>query len=210
VLIGVTGAAAVVLVAASLARRPPRTPWPRSRREAAGGTTPELEAPVAVLDDIGRELRAGASLVAATTSALARRPGVLPDVHRALARGAPLSAALARAAGPGTDELVLLQALRASVAAGGPSSLALERAAMVLRERSAWRAERRAQSAQARLSATLLTLVPLAVAAWAAASSSRVRAAYLTMPVTWFATAAGVACNVLGWWWMRRAVGGGR
>jgi tight adherence protein B len=87
--------------------------------------------------------------------------------------------------------------------------VALERAAAVLRERRAWRAERVAQSAQARLSARILTILPLAVGLWAVLTSARVRAAYVSSPVPLVAAVAGVALDLCGLWWMRRIVARG-
>ena len=87
---------------------------------------------------------------------------------------------------------------------GGPIAATLDAAAAVLRERDAARAERRAHGAQARLSARVLTIVPLGFAAWSAVTSQQTRAVYLS-------TAAGAACaafglmlNALGWRWINR------
>ena len=91
--------------------------------------------------------------------------------------------------------------------------MAIDAAASVLRERDAVAADARAHSAQARLSARVLTVVPLAFAAWSAATDERVRHTYLATSVGALCIAAGLALNTVGWWWMRRIVragGGGR
>ena len=100
----------------------------------------------------------------------------------------------------------MLQTLRAAHAAGGSGIDALERAAAVLRERRAWRHERRAQSAQARLSARLLTLLPPVFAAWGVAADGRVRTAYGASPLPAVCVLFGLALNLAGWWWMRQLV----
>ena len=98
----------------------------------------------------------------------------------------------------------MAHALAVAGRAGGPAAAALDRAAAVLRERRSWRAERRAQAAQARLGATVLTVVPLGFAAWSAAGSERVRDVYAASPVALALAALGLCLNAAGWWWMRR------
>ncbi|MEZ5250945.1 MAG: hypothetical protein R2713_17555 [Ilumatobacteraceae bacterium] len=86
----------------------------------------------------------------------------------------------------------------------------LERTSVVVRERRAWRAERLAQAAQARASARVLTLLPLAFAGWSVLSSPSVRAAYTTSGVVVVLSLIGVILNAIGWWWMRRVIGADR
>lgn len=107
------------------------------------------------------------------------------------------------------DERIVLHALLACHLVGGHAVGVLDRAGSVLRERRAWRLERRAQSAQARLSAIVLTALPPAVAVWGLLTSHQVRRAYTEVPFTVVATSAGLLCNAIGWWWMRRLVGAG-
>ena len=110
---------------------------------------------------------------------------------------------------PGADERdVVVHALR--LGAQHPHVLpdVLDRAAAVVRERRTWRHERIVQAAQARTSARVLTFLPLAFAMWGVATSASVRAAYAGSPVTVVVAAVGVALNTVGWWWMRRVVGG--
>ena len=52
----------------------------------------------------------------------------------------------------------------------------------------------------------VLTVLPLAFAAWGITTSESVRAAYATSAVTVVITVLGLALNVTGWWWMRRVV----
>ena len=82
----------------------------------------------------------------------------------------------------------------------------LDAASALLRERAAIRAEAHAYSAQARLSARVLTAVPLVFAAWSLGSSRSFRSAVLSQ-FGLASTAAGALCNLAGWWWMRQIVG---
>ncbi len=103
------------------------------------------------------------------------------------------------------DEAVVVQALRAAHALGGPTAATLDAASALLRERAVIRAEALAFSAQARLSARVLTAVPLVFAGWSALSSRNFRSA-LVSPIGLASAALGAACNLVGWWWMRRIV----
>jgi tight adherence protein B len=103
------------------------------------------------------------------------------------------------------DEAVVLHAIRAAHALGGSMTATLDAAAALLRERAVIRSEATMFSAQARLSARVLTGVPLAFAAWSAASSRSFRAA-LVSPIGLASALLGGACNLVGWWWMRRIV----
>jgi len=168
---------------------------------------------IGALEHIARDMRSGSSFAAALAEGLGAHPTVLPAVSQALAQGYTTREALgavhiAPGARAATDELVL-QALRACHRGGGPAVVALERASAVLRERRAWRAERMAQSAQARLSARILTILPVVVGLWAVLTSARVRCAYLANPVPMVAAVVGVGIDLLGLWWMRRIVARG-
>ena len=103
------------------------------------------------------------------------------------------------------DEAVVVQALRAAHTLGGPTAATLDAASALLRERAVIRGEAAAFSAQARLSARVLTGVPLVFAAWSALSSRTFRTAIVS-PLGIASAVAGGACNLLGWWWMRRIV----
>jgi Flp pilus assembly protein TadB len=145
---------------------------------------------IGYLDVASRELRSGASLAAA---------------RRRAAESHPLGASVDRAT-LDPDGAVVAQAMAATTL-GGSAAAALDHAAAVLRERRAVRHERIAQASMARLSARVLTVVPLGFAAWAAASSASTRRAYLDSPLGAGAALLGVTLNLCGWWWMRRIVG---
>jgi tight adherence protein B len=61
------------------------------------------------------------------------------------------------------------------------------------------------QSAQARLSATVLTWLPIAVLGVMLATSPAVRRVVVS-PLGATIVTVGTTINLLGWWWMRRIV----
>ena len=97
--------------------------------------------------------------------------------------------------------------LRTCADLGGPAAGPLDRVAAMLRVRAAVADEQAAQSAQARLSARVLTVVPVALLGLLLVTDHRVRAAVATA-AGGAAIAAGLGLNLVGWWWMRRIVGG--
>jgi tight adherence protein B len=210
---------AVLLLGAACRPTPSRAPrrqQPSSesgRRARRVPAVSGLDHSIALLDHLSREVRAGSSFTAALVDGLDQHPAVLTALRTALHRGAAAGDALARVATHPTapldaTDVLVVQALRAAHAAGGSRVDALERAADVLRERRAWRHERRAQSAQARLSARVLTLLPVVFAAWGIATDGRLRAAYAMSPLPGVCTVCGLLLDVAGWWWMRRLVRG--
>lgn len=146
----------------------------------------------AFLDTTSTEVRSGSSLIAALTHARVRHPSLAERL--ALADGY---------ADP--DVAVVAQSVAAALELGGPVAATLHHGAALLRERAAQRAEARAHSAQARLSAKVLTAVPLLFTAWSAATSATFRQA-ITSPTGLVAASAGLASNAIGWWWMRHIV----
>ena len=103
------------------------------------------------------------------------------------------------------DVAIVLAVVTACLEHGGPAAEPLDRAAGVLRSRAAERAERRVQSAQARLSATVLTWLPIAVLGVMVVTSPAVRRVVVS-PVGATVVTIGAIVNVVGWWWMRRIV----
>lgn len=95
----------------------------------------------------------------------------------------------------------------ASHAGTGPATV-LERGAVMAADRVAARQERRAQAAQARLSATVLTWVPVGVCALAVAVDDHVRRMVFTTPLGWLCLIAGGGLSTLGRWWIRRITEG--
>lgn len=110
-----------------------------------------------------------------------------------------------RAAPLSPDTALVAAVMTACLEQGGPSAEPLDRAAGVLRARAAERDERRVQSAQARLSAAVLTWLPIGVLTMLVATSGAVRRVVVT-PLGATLVVVGVLFELAGWWWMRRIV----
>lgn len=168
-------------------------------------------------DDIARALRHGSTLRAALVSVVPedalRKPAAALRLR--IERGATVSEAVdawgddIAAARPGGGELLIALATVIGAAAelGGSVSTPLERFAMSMRRRVSDELERGAQSAQARLSARVLTMVPVAMLALLLATDADVRAV-LGEATGATAVGVGMTLNVTGGWWMRRIVSG--
>lgn len=141
------------------------------------------------LDHAAAGVRAGHSLTAAVQQAT-RHTGVSPSTDHPT---------------HGADHAVVLAALQMATAMGGPVAATLQQAASVLRERTALRAEVSVHAAQSRLSARVLTALPLAVAALGAVTSTSFRAA-LCSSAGAACACAGALLNLIGWRWMRREI----
>ncbi|HET9548073.1 MAG TPA: type II secretion system F family protein [Desertimonas sp.] len=159
---------------------------------------------------VARELRSGSSLPSAiaaggsTDSTMVRLIG--PVVH-GVRRGESLVVALDAAdVDPASAAGLAFTVLRSCARFGGPAAVPLERAAATLRARDAVAAEQQAQSAQARLSARVLTLVPVALLVILTATDAKVRGA-LTTPAGATAVVLGGVFNGAGALWMRRIIG---
>ena len=159
-------------------------------------------------DALAREVRAGASLGAALRAVAPPDGTALATIPHALARGIPLADALAV---PTTspDEAAALTVLASCAHHGGPAAQPLDQVAATLRRRAADAAERAVHSAQARLSALVMTVLPGAVLLLLLATSPSVRS-ISTTPLGVTAVVAGLGLNLLGWLWMRRVIAGGQ
>ena len=178
----------------------------RRRRRHGDGVALRL---AAVLDDMARRSSSGHSL---TTSflAAAHHAEDLDEIRAlsiGLAAGQPFEAA-ARAATPTEpDTRLAVHVLTLCAVQGGGVAESLDRAAATLRERHAFRDERRVHAAQARLSAQVLTVVPVLFASWTALTTASVQH-FLTTPVGAVCLLAGIGLNVGGWSLMQRAIRG--
>ena len=159
-----------------------------------------------LLDAVARQVRSGSSLTSALVDEI-DRSGPLGGVLVRLSDGGSLSTALKRVVPRNADLALTVQALSATAHLGGPIAATLDEAAGVLRERTAARAERRAHGSQARLSARILTVVPLLFAAWSAIASERTREIYLSSAGGGICAVCGLLLNAAGWQWMRRTIG---
>ena len=197
----VAAAAIAVLACAGACRRPAARAVTRGERWPASSTmaTPPADAAgwAAALERVAAEVRTGASLPAA----IAAVEG-LPGGATLLTAGAGPRPGLA--AGD-DDAAYALHALGAAHDLGGPVAATLDNAAATLRERDAMRAEARAHSAPARLSAGVLTAVPLVFCAGNLATSPTFRDAWATSAGL-VCAAVGAALNIVGWRWMRRTI----
>ncbi len=154
-------------------------------------------------------MRAGRSLTAAVTDADAavgdgRVP--FPDVVHAVRRGRAIGEAFrAVRADPSTPIGLAAPVLATCADLGGPSAQPIEGVADILVARADERAERLTASAQARLSARVLSIVPFAVAVLLAVTEPSVRAAFTT-PAGVAMVSLGLALNAAGWLWMTAMV----
>lgn len=195
-LVGSTGAAAAGLRLA------------RHRADAAYET-----ALPAALDAIARSLRSGASLVQAVGEAAAAVPGALGDdlgrVGQEAARGIPVVQALE--AWPARRPLPVVRLASAALCMGaelgGAQARAVEGIAATVRDRLAAAAERRALATQARASAAVLVVAPVAFAAFALSTDART-AAFLRTPLGAGVLLAGLALDAAGAFWMGAIVRG--
>jgi len=164
-------------------------------------------------EQVARSVRAGSSLASAVAQTGTDLPGAgaaFQPAVRALRRGRGFADALGEideAADPASAVGLVIPVLTACAELGGPAAMPLDRVAATLHARSAERAERRTSSAQARLSARVLTTVPVGVLALLAVVEPAVRGS--------LTSGAGIACvlvggafNVAGWCWMRHLIGG--
>jgi Flp pilus assembly protein TadB len=196
------------------------TPWSAQRRSVRSlvdqvghrWTTSRQRLPTddelaAWCDDLARQLRTGSSLTAAICTAI-RSPAVdtaIAPIVLGLQRGATLAGALGQVGRASPPLATVLGVLQACASLGGPSAAAIDRAAAALRRRSVDAAERRVHSAQARLSALVLTLLPGAVLVLTTLTSDTTRAT-LTTTSGLSCLVAGCLLNVVGWWWMQRII----
>ena len=171
----------------------------RRRREPTAGEWAGL------LDRMSAEVRIGASLSTALAQALATDAVQGRLVHPGVTVAALADTAAVDAAAVPDDEMLAAHAIGTAHGLGGPVAATLDAAAAQLRERVALRAEAQAHSAQARLSARVLTTVPVAFCLWNVATSPAVRLAWLG-PAGAVCAVAGGLLNLAGWWWMRRIV----
>ena len=178
------------------------------RRRAAARAAAEVPAAV---EAVARAMRSGASLGAAIKEASAvAGPAVgaaFTDVAAATARGEPLVDALdrRRADDGGVPGLGLaLTAMTVAAETGGPQAAALDGVATTLRQRLAAQAEASALGAQARASAYVIGLAPVAFAVLSAAADHRNADFLLRTPAGAMVLVAGLALDAVGLAWMAR------
>jgi Flp pilus assembly protein TadB len=171
-------------------------------------------------DDLARTLRHGSTLRGALTTVPPANTALITHtepLRHWLGRGATVIDAcdewsdhLAHTLQRPTDRSDLLTTLSAVLAAtaalGGTASAPLDRFAVTMRQRASDDLERSAHSAQAQMSARVLTIVPLAVLALLLITDDGVRT-IITSPTGAIVVLIGLTLNATGAWWMRRIVG---
>jgi Flp pilus assembly protein TadB len=164
-----------------------------------------------LLDATARNLRLGrsmASALQAATETSSIKNSVITELVSTTTRGESFADATKRLL-PTTKTNELIFALRTIdlAATGGVGGvLALERAAIVLRERSTNINDRQMQASQAVLSTKVLSWAPVAVAGWLIMTSSSVRS-FLVLSVSgWICILLGLSLNYAGRRWMRTIV----
>ena len=169
-------------------------------------------------DQIARRMRSGSTIRDAlmstepSSSALVR---ATEGLRLGLDRGLPIPAALeaipddtsghhSQRTGPHVALAFGVIAIASRL--GGSNASALDRTATSLRVLAADRHERRSQAAQARLSAHVLTVVPLAMLSLLLLLDSDVRATLHT-PIGAACVTSGLFLNGVGWRWMHHMIG---
>jgi tight adherence protein B len=136
-------------------------------------------------------------------------PGTSATLVRSLGQGAAFQVSLDRwaSANDGDEARLVADAFAVAGASGGSVGAAIHRVVRTLRDRGALELEIVALGSQARLSAQVLTIVPLGFAAVAGIADHRVAAFTLHTPAGWTCVLVGLSLDLLGAAWMRRLVG---
>jgi len=177
-----------------------------TRRRPASDEPSEI---AAWCDQLARATHTGSSLTAAIRDT-SPPPGLhneIAEITHALDRGVPLSAACATPRIASPHGRLAFTVLQACADHGGPPAEPIDRAASALRARAADAADRQTQSAQARASARVMTLLPIGALASLVATSGAVRAALMS-PIGLGSVIVGGLANLVGWRWMMRIVAG--
>lgn len=185
-------------------------PW-LALRLARGRRPARIEAglPLA-LEAMARTLRTGGSLRQAVAEAAASAPPALADdlsvVAGAVAHGAPLAVALERwtETRPSPGVRLAAAALTLGAETGGAQAKAIDGVARTIRERLGAAAEVKAQATQARVSAAVIALSPLAFGVLSTASDSRTATFLFRTTPGLVLLSAGLGLDVLGTVWMTR------
>jgi tight adherence protein B len=166
-------------------------------------------------DDLARRVRSGTSLSQALVESVPGDDAVrdaTTGIRLAIERGRPVVDAVSSdGAGdsPRADDRHLATAcsvIAVSATLGGASAAPLDRVAAALRLRAVDEQERASHSAQARLSAHVMTVIPIAMLCLMTTTDPDVRAV-ITEPIGVACVGAGLALNATGWWWMRHTIG---
>ncbi len=171
----------------------------------------QLTALAELLDATARNLRLGKSLAGAlqtATESCATNNSIIGELVTATTHGESFADALKRLLPTiKTSELVFaLRTLGLAATGGVGGVLALERAAIVLRERSTNVNDRQMQAAQAMLSTKVLSWAPVVVAGWLILTSTSVRNFLILSVSGWLCILLGFSFNYAGRRWMQTIV----
>lgn len=164
-----------------------------------------------LLDATARNLRLGKSMASSIQSATETstiKDSVINELVATTTRGESFADATKRLIPTAkTNELIFaLRTIDLAATGGVGGVLALERAAIVLRERSTNINDRQMQASQALLSTKVLSWAPVAVAGWLIATSSSVRNFLILSVSGWVCILLGLSLNYAGRRWMQTIV----
>ena len=164
-----------------------------------------------LLDATARNLRLGKSMASALKSATetgAIKDPVIGELVALTTRGESFAEVTKRLLpmAKANDLIFALRTIDLAATGGGGGVLALERAAIVLRERSTNINDRQMQASQAMLSTKVLSWAPVAVAGWLVATSSSVRSFLILSVSGWVCILLGLSFNYVGRRWMQTIV----
>ncbi len=184
---------------------------PSSNVAQTQSSTLQLKQLAEVLDTTARHLRLGESFASALQSAVSSQycaTQVLQTFSRASASGeavGEISRRLIKTAKT-RDQQFVVRTLELAATGGVGGVMALERAAIVIRERATHIDDRFSQAAQALLSTRILSWTPLVVAGWLVVSSASVRKYLILSPSGWVCLLLGIGLNLAGRKWMQTII----
>jgi tight adherence protein B len=162
-----------------------------------------------MLDAIAREVHSGYSLTLAFVNTAERFPNhawwTEPIAVHCI-RGHSLANAISDTTPTNWTADVALATRTLSVASNGGYGIAntLEKSASILREREYIALERKAQTAQIRLSTSVLSWIPLAICTWVITQQPHTRTFLLHSPLGLLCLAIGLLFNIAGRNWIKR------
>jgi tight adherence protein B len=162
-----------------------------------------------LLEAVARSLRSGASVPVALREAASADGLAAADLAEVLAdadRGRPLTEAMDRWADRRSSASVRLVVgvLTVALTSGGAPARAVDGVAATLRERAEVDREVQALATQARASAVVITVAPLAFAALGLLGDEQTADFLLRTPTGLACLAIGVGLDAAGAWWMSR------
>jgi len=162
-----------------------------------------------LLDAIAREVHSGYSLTLAFVNTAERFPNLAwwtEPIAVHCIRGHSLANAIADTTPTNWTADVALATRTLSVASNGGYGIAntLEKSASILREREHIALERRAQTAQIRLSTSVLSWIPLVICIWVITRQTHTRTFLLSTPLGLICVAVGLLFNIAGRNWIAR------